>query len=447
LPEARPRHIQARPLIDPRAGGNDRVKQARCEGKNRLDAIERAIRSAFEKGDAEDKAFRERVYRKAFAALERSLEANPSLTVEVAIRRRRALQSKITEIESEFIPAIAVATADPMAAAGASEPFVTAPEPPAAVTEPRVVTPEPQPFEEVAATGSVPMDPAPSIDDPRLAGDPVPWNEVAPAAAPVAEPAYREPVLDAPFDAGHPGSGGEDQDAGASLATAMRLEAIDERARAKRRPLAIFMVVAILVALVAMGVWWAAQTGLFKSASERDTSVPNPPQTLEGEDFIPENEDPPVLSSEADPERAWITVFTPEDAATVAAPSDTTAEVMQDESGSFLRIRSGTSGAAIVFDVGQGVLEQVAGRTATFDIVARAEEGKETQMAVDCNFGELGDCGRKRYAVGYARGDYLFEITFAATQPGAGGTIAINSDFANEGKAVDIYEIKVSVAP
>jgi hypothetical protein len=94
------------------------------------------------------------------------------------------------------------------------------------------------------------------------------------------------------------------------------------------------------------------------------------------------------------------------------------------------------------------VLEQLAGKTATFDIVARAaEEGKETQMAVDCNFGELGDCGRKRYAVGYERGDYLFEIAFPAATPGAGGTIAINSDFANEGRAVDIYELKVSVAP
>jgi hypothetical protein len=130
----------------------------------------------------------------------------------------------------------------------------------------------------------------------------------------------------------------------------------------------------------------------------------------------------------------------------VSAPGETTAEVMQDESGSFLRIRSGGSGSAILFDIGQGVLEQLSGKTATFDIVARAEDGKATEMSVDCNFGELGDCGRKRYAVGYEKGDYLFEVDFNGKRPGAGGTVAINSDFANEGRAVDIYEIKVSVS-
>ena len=62
-----------------------------------------------------------------------------------------------------------------------------------------------------------------------------------------------------------------------------------------------------------------------------------------------------------------------------------------------------------------------------------------------CDFGELGDCGRKRYAVGYERGEYLFDVELPANRPGAAGSIAVNSDFSNEGKAVDIYEIRVSV--
>ncbi len=90
------------------------------------------------------------------------------------------------------------------------------------------------------------------------------------------------------------------------------------------------------------------------------------------------------------------------------------------------------------------MLEQLAGKKATFNIVARGAEGQETEMAVDCNFGELGDCGRKRYALGYEKADFLFELNLPAEQPGAGGTIAIIPDFANQGRAVDIYEIKVS---
>ncbi|TIU19607.1 MAG: hypothetical protein E5W53_22275, partial [Mesorhizobium sp.] len=127
--------------------------------------------------------------------------------------------------------------------------------------------------------------------------------------------------------------------------------------------------------------------------------------------------------------------------------SDAKAEVMQDDSGSFLRVRSGASGSAISFDVGQGVLEKLAGMHATFDIIARSEEGKETQISVDCNFGELGDCGRKRYAVGHERNEYLFDVRFPDKPPGAAGTIAINSDFDKQGKSVDIYEIRVSIVP
>ncbi|RWC94157.1 MAG: hypothetical protein EOS32_18315, partial [Mesorhizobium sp.] len=71
-----------------------------------MDAIEKAIRNAFEKGNAEDRLFRERVYRSAFAALDRVLQANPNVTVEMAIKRRKAVQAKIAEIESEFLPAV-----------------------------------------------------------------------------------------------------------------------------------------------------------------------------------------------------------------------------------------------------------------------------------------------------------------------------------------------------
>ncbi|RUM98860.1 hypothetical protein EET67_04230 [Pseudaminobacter arsenicus] len=341
-----------------------------------MDAIEKAIRNAFEKGNAEDRDFREKVYRSAFAALDRALKASPTLTVEAAINRRKALQATITQIESEFVPV--VPAVEPIASRSQSEP---------------------------------------RLDDIRPQRD-------------------EGPVLDAPRKAARP----------ASAAVAVEGERIETRARRKRRIFPRLFIGATLLAAIVIGGWWAFQTGLLKTPAERDTSIPNPPQSVQDEDYIPENEAAPIAPGQADPDRDWINVFSTADAAMVSSPGETTAEVMQDESGSFLRIRSGKSGSAILFDIGQGVLEQLAGKTATFDIVARAEEGKETEMSVDCNFGELGDCGRKRYAVGYEKGDYLFEVDFSGKQPGAGGTIAINSDFANEGKAVDIYEIKVSVS-
>ncbi len=74
-------------------------------GKNR-NWIRSKKRSATHlRRNAEDRAFREKVYRSAFAALERATASHPELTVETAIRRRRSLQAKITSIESEYLPA------------------------------------------------------------------------------------------------------------------------------------------------------------------------------------------------------------------------------------------------------------------------------------------------------------------------------------------------------
>jgi hypothetical protein len=370
--------------------------------ENGLDPIEKAIRGALEKGDAEDKAFREGVYRKAFAALDRALQANPQLTVEAAINRRKVLQAKVAEIETEFIPAVPAPEPDPLA--GAFELRMEPGEAPA-VSAPEVSVEPRANGRHAGASGEL------GRLDMRAERD-----AAAPARAPQASPSVRP-------------------------------DPEPERAARGRRPLAMIFVAATLVALVGMGVLFAYQTGLFKSPEERDTSVPNPPQTAGEEDFIPENEGPPVLSSQPDLQRDWIGIFTPDDATSVSAPAGTSAEAMEDDTGSFFRIRSNESGAAVVFDVGQGVLEKIAGRKATFDIVARAADGQETEMAVDCNFGELGDCGRKRYAVGYESADFLFELALPEEDPGAGGTIAIIPDFANEGQAVDIYEIKVSVSP
>jgi hypothetical protein len=205
-------------------------------------------------------------------------------------------------------------------------------------------------------------------------------------------------------------------------------------------------VIVTLAAAIGAGIWWGMSTGLFKSLAELDTSVPNPPKVAAEEDFDPDEEPigAPALPGTAD-QRDWISIFAPADASTVAAPGGTEAKAMTDDTGAFLRIRS-TSDAAIVFDVGQGILEQLAGKRVVFAVVARAEEGKETQISIACNFGELGGCGRKRYAVGYERGDFLFEVEFPAKKPGAAGTIAIVSDLGGEGKAVDVYEIKASAA-
>jgi hypothetical protein len=388
-----------------------------------LDAIEKAIRNAFEKGNAEDRTFRERVYRSAFAALDRALQANPGVTVEVAIKRRKAVQAKITEIESEFLPAVpdvGPATDDDAAPAverpaeGAAEPTVDA-------------DTEPSPSPEIVVDGPV----KPPVSD-------APRSRVLPVVPDIMPEAgiSRAPEI----DMSSPPTGDGDAE--------VMPDRDDRRVRGRRLPLTAIFLGVTLLAAAGIGVYFAAQTGVFKSAAELDTAPPQTPPTVEDDDFTPPSDTvSPLTPGGSDEDRDWINVFSPSDPALVSAPSDARAEVMQDDSGSFLRIRSGASGSAISFDVGQGVLEKLAGKHAVFDIIARSEEGKETQISVDCNFGELGDCGRKRYAVGHEHNEYLFDVRFPNKRPGAAGTIAINSDFDKQGKSVDIYEIRVSIVP
>lgn len=379
-----------------------------------MDAIEKAIRNALEKGNAEDRAFREKVYRSAFAALDRALQANPGVTVEVAIKRRKAIQATITEIESEFLPAVPDVGLE-----------VDAP-----AAEPAVIA---APAIEI---GDKAPSPAVTVDGPAQPASDAPRSRVLPV------------VPDIMPDATLPGVPAIDMSAPAAsgVATEVAPDRDERRIRGRRLPLTAIFFTVTLLAAIGIGGFFAFQTGVFKTAAQLDTAPPEAPPTVEDDDFTPaDGANAPAKPGAADQSRNWINVFSPADPTHVAAPSDAKASVMKDDTGSFLRIQSGPSGSAIAFDVGQGVLEKLAGKHAVFDIIARAEDGKDTQISVDCNFGELGDCGRKRYAVGQQRNEYLFDVQFPAKHPGSAGTIAVNSDFDKQGKAVDIYEIRVSI--
>lgn len=343
-----------------------------------MDPFEKAIRNAFEKGDPGQRAFREKVYHSAFAALERALQNNAGITPDAAARRRQLLSDRISQIESEFIPAVAPA---PQAPAGqARAPSVS-------------VDPVRRP------AGGEPAAPTLGGMERRGAQRPRP-----PADDEIEPPSYGK------------------------YAPRQR----------KRRPwLSLVVTIAVLAAL-GVGAWWL----FFTPGGGPGRFIP----PMETEDFSPSQPStpPPVLSGNDLGD--WLVIFEPNDASTVSAPGDSRAEIAQDEDERFMRITSGASGTPILFDVRQSVLEQIAGRRAVFNIVARVDEGGGTQMSVECSLGELGDCGRKRYAVGVNAEEFLFEIDLPSVEPGAGGTIAINPDVEGRGRAVDIIAIRVTPA-
>lgn len=389
-----------------------------------MDGVEKAIRTALEKGDAENREFREKVYRSAFAALERVLSANTTITQEVADTRRERLKTKISTIESEFIPA----TVAPAMPAAASPMQPVQPKPRAPVL-PQASIPEGLPGERqpVIPPRAPAIDTAPtsgwdsniSLSEAELTPDPEPEISIG-----AAETRTTMPSLDVP--ARHP----------------------RERPRQpKRRPFAMLFLLATLIAAAGVAYWWAMGSGIMKTSEERDTSVPNPPKSLLAESFRPDGSSrPPLLDGEVESQRNWITLFTPSDPTRINAPAGTLADVVRDGDEAFLRVRSATEGepGRIDIDIGQGLLEQLAGNGVVFNIKARSDEEQPTEISISCDFANLGNCGRRRFEVDSSIEDYLFEIVLPDVTPGAGGTLTINPDFSNRNRAVNIFQVRVA---
>ncbi|KAB2709607.1 hypothetical protein FHW20_002262 [Ochrobactrum intermedium] len=209
----------------------------------------------------------------------------------------------------------------------------------------------------------------------------------------------------------------------------------DRRKKKRHSPLYSYGIPALVLAVAAF-----IGYSLYNSFIDLSSGPANNPLHSEGNIApLKEGEEPGGLK--------WITIFQPSEATRMSVKGRATAEIRQEGTRSFARIQSAGAEDTVTFDVGEGILDQLVGKTATFNIVARADDGKTTQMSVNCDFGGLGDCGRRRYDVRDSVSDFLFDMEMPSGQKaGRAGTITVNSDLSGSGKAVNIYEIRVSTA-
>ncbi|MGN7771711.1 hypothetical protein [Phyllobacterium sp. 22552] len=357
-----------------------------------MEAIEQAIRNALAKADAKNPAIRQKVYESAWGAHERSLAANGALDDAQREERRERLKLAITKIENE---------------AQAARPVVNAA--PAPVVEPR----EPS-FSAAPA--------APRGRDARI--EPTIGN------APAPELGAPELATDRPFTAGNERPDYVKKDR-------YRREKKQRQESKKATGLTKLLIVLALF-VVAIVVLWMVATGIINSKpSSVPASTGNPAASGSHE---------PLKEGQLPSEGTWIGIFEPSDTTQVSVSGRATATIDGDQVQKYLRIKSPSEADEISFQIGEGVLQQLAGKTALFDIVARTPDGTATQMAVSCNFGNLGECGRKRYDVSDASKEYLVQVDFPADKkPSGNGAIRINSDISQTGKVVDIIAIRVQI--
>lgn len=378
-----------------------------------MSGLETAIRHALERSDRANSETRARIYQSARNALEVGLKKQEVLDPDVIAQQRHRLEAVIHAIELEERATLkAAASVSPPVNidTGNNENHA-----PSAELDDGIHLPPGQGAGQGAGV-------APSVDG-GLAGLRPERREGSPR---VAEAAPVEPAVGR---------------RGKPAATAQP----KPRRRKRGRFLSFVMVVTILVAAVVMAAWWAETSGLLKTAAQRDTSVANPPSTVQSEDFDGEA-GLKTLGTQSGFSGDWVDVFTPADTARVKPGSRATADSVNDERGPRVRITSASADADgnVLIEIPASVLEQISGKTSTVALSVQADAGKQTQFSVECDFSSLGDCGRHRFTVNEEKNDMLFKVTFdRSLAPSSPGHILINSDVTGAGNSLNLFAIRI----
>jgi hypothetical protein len=403
------------------------IKALAIIGNAPVDAVERAVRAALEKGNAQDRAFRLKIYASAQAALERTLASRGADSQQLDARRKH-LASIIKTVELGFLASADASPVDmPAAAPGPRpEPALAPADWPASGATP--ATPPPvaaearrEPFQQPViaprAPPSAASDPA-AATIPAFRRDPALETPATPASRPPAGRLHEEPALPQPERRVEPRQ--------APLRTTKPM-----RVGAKPVPWLRWGFNAAFLAAIALGGWWLY--GEAMRQYELALSDGGKPQLAEEGDAGP-----------AEAEARLVEIFAPANAQLITAPPGTEAKLAQSDGSDALSIRTLTAGTPISIAVGQGVLRTYAGQRVLFNIKARAEGAQIVDMSVGCSFAGLGECERKRFRIAPEVAEYMFAVTLEAGAPQGDGVITFEPDVSGGGAAVQILAIRVS---
>lgn len=454
-----------------------------------MSGLETAIRTALSRADRGDATARARIYQSARQALEAGLVKQEITDPQVIEAQRVRLEHKIREIEFEereslreearlareaaSAPAVMSSRQNPPPDAGADDVLPDASPMSAQRGAPALGIArghEPDLGGQTRSAGAGFSQPAPVAN--AIAADSGGLDDLSARRDVSAGPASHSDVstdeLAAPLrvEAGAgrmapvepmPGPRGKQSRKAAKLAKLAKarqaeLSADDapgipgeKRPRKRRGFLSRLFISVTFFAFCAMGLWWAYSGGLFLTAAERDTSVPNPPASVAEEDFTGQPASPAF-----DPQQGfsddWLEVYTAGGKAQASAGKDASVETVAMADGPALRIasRSPQASGDVAIPVPVELLRQLGGKTSTLALTLQSAGDNGVQLAVQCDFSSLGTCSRHRVMALQEKSDTLFRITFDRTlAPNQPGRILINSDILGSRQPVLLYSVRI----
>ncbi|MCO6176666.1 hypothetical protein [Ciceribacter sp. RN22] len=383
-----------------------------------MNGLEAAIRNALERSDRANAETRARIYQSARHALETGLQKQGITDPEIIAQQRHKLEATIHAIELEERGRLPAVDSD-----------VRRPQPPEAAVMPQ---PSPAPTVEAIrepATPAVEPGWGERRDGPAAAGD---FGDLR-----AERPHSTTESVDTPMD------GGEVRTAGAAME--IRPEA-PIRPRKKRRGFfARLFMFAVLLGAIGTGAWWVYTSGLMLSEAERDTSVPNPPPQAVEEDFTGTQEPKPLETRNGFSDE-WIEVFEPKRIDAIRPRANAAVDVVTARDGTAMNVvsRSADADGNVEITVPTDALREMAGKTSTFALTVEAAGDEPVQIAVECDFGRLGDCARHRFTVNTEKMDVLFRVSFDKSMaPATPGRLLLNAGLGGRGEGINLYSVRL----
>ncbi len=344
--------------------------------------FERLIRGALASQNASSTEVRQVIYQSSRNALQKIIDNNRSLTLESVMEQKRKLEASIEKIEAEYNPQAPVsshvkelqseALARPIVIDEKPEEFIT----PSVAAAPKVAENNPlheiQQILEITTPQATQEKPVSSVETEQMLQP---------------EQAENSAVID----------GGADYEGSLQQQDYYETQESIPLGFSKRRKTQKRFFWTLLTLLVLGLLAWATYIAVMS--------------VLDGS-LIGQNNDnglkqnPNAISRQADSEN-YITVIEAGDLSSLVMSGRGKAQIVKQLNSDMIRVNSvrdalnrAEPALPILIKLKPGVLKQISGKRVTVEIFAKAGGGETAHFAVGCEFGNLTECGRKRFLAG-----------------------------------------------
>ena len=415
--------------------------------------IETLIRQALARQNGFDPMVRAKIYQSSRNALARMIASSGAVPLEIINSRNRSLEQTISKIEQEFTSEMTKpSTGGGQPASGHN------------LNDPSDPISDPQPFEPQAFEPQTPPQQPFQQQDPI---NPTTYSHKEPGNSSSPYPQFPEPITPDPLTQNQAdqspeipipmNQSGQNPDPSfvatppAGEIYSHERSAFDppytgqapEYSRPMRKPFRyVIWVIGIIILAIAGWVAYSVTVSYLKNQNSNQTNQQSTQNSNNGESVD------------------FLTILDPTEPSALITGGNGSAKILTDTSQPAIRIVSvrkpdtpEDQAGPMLLKLAPGVLKSIAGKKTTVEILAKSGDSGPATFTIFCDFGELGECGRKRFRIGLQPEAVVFSILISEdVGENQNAFLAINTDvtsaaaLSGRGSQIDIIYARLKVA-